>query len=83
MNRINNTKKHLSPNSRLQHHVDSVISGFQTADLAAGNAGREVIDAMSKALCRIRPGFEFRTLRQYLDFRHDNVNAEYVSRVVY
>ena len=82
VNRINNTKQHLSPNSRLQDHIDSIISGFQSADLAAGNAGREVIDAMSKSLRRIRPDFQFRTVRQYLDFRHENVSAKYVPRVV-
>ncbi|KAL8648625.1 MAG: hypothetical protein Q9210_004880 [Variospora velana] len=82
VNRINNIKEHLSPNSRLQHHIDSIISGFRAADLAAGNAGQEVIDAMSKSLRRIRPGFQFRTLRQYLDFRHDNVSADYVLAAV-
>ncbi|KAL8880502.1 MAG: hypothetical protein Q9215_003696 [Flavoplaca cf. flavocitrina] len=82
VNRINNIEEHLSPNSRLQHHIDSIISGFRAADLAAGNAGQEVIEAMSKSLRRIRPGFQFRTLRQYLDFRHDNVSANCINYVL-
>ena len=63
-------------NSRLQQHIDTVMMGFRNADLTAGNAGAEVIGAMSKSFRRMRPNMQFRTLRQYLEFRHDNVGAK-------
>lgn len=63
-------------NSLLQQHIDFVMIGFRNADRAAGNAGREVIGTMSKSFRRMRPKVHFRTIRQYLEFRHDNVGAK-------
>ena len=63
----------------LQKHIDSVMRGFRNADSIAGNAGREVIEAMSLSFRRMRPEKDFQTLGQYLEFRHDNVGAESVA----
>ena len=63
----------------LQKHIDSVMQGFRRADSIVGNAGQEVIDAMSMSFRRMRPEKGFQTLRQYLEFRHDNVGAESVA----
>ena len=76
VNRINNFKEHSASDSQLQHHIDSVMLGIRNADLLAGNAGKEVIDAMSESFRRMRPKMQFRNLRQYLEFRHDNVGAK-------
>ncbi len=63
----------------LQKHIDSVMQGFREADSIVGNAGQEVIDAMSMSFRRMRPEKDFQTLRQYLEFRHDNVGAKSVA----
>lgn len=46
-----------------------------------GNGGEEVINTMRKAFQRRRPEGEFATVRDYLEFRHDNVGAQYASEV--
>ena len=76
VNRINNVVLQSPSASPLQQRIDSVMNGFRNADLTAGNAGHEVIEAMSKSFRRMRPELQFRTLRQYLEFRHDNVGAK-------
>lgn len=76
LNRINNFKDHSASDSLLQRHTDAVMLGFRNADLVAGNAGKEVIDMMSKSFRYMRPKMQFRSLRQYLQFRHDNVGAK-------
>ena len=63
----------------LQKHIDSVIQGFRKADSIVGNAGEEVIKAMSLSFRRMRPEKDFQTLGQYLEFRHDNVGAKLVA----
>lgn len=77
VNRINNTIKSPS-DSILQQHVDSIVQGFRNADSIAGNAGHEVVEAMSLSFRRMRPDQHFQSLRQYLEFRHDNVGAKLV-----
>lgn len=59
----------------LQKHIDSIMQGFRKADSIVGNAGQEVIEAMSLSFRRMRPEKDFQTLGQYLEFRHDNVGA--------
>lgn len=76
VHRINNFREHSASDSHLQQHIDSVMRGFRNADFTAGNAGKEVIEAMSESFRRMRPKQEFKTLRQYLEFRHDNVGAK-------
>lgn len=51
------------------------MQSYKKADAALGNGGQEVINTMSKAFRRVRPDKEFQTVREYLDFRHDNVGA--------
>lgn len=76
VNRINNFRQHSLSDSLLQQHIDSVMMGFRKSSHAASNAGEEVINAMSKSFRRMRPTLQFSTLRQYLEFRHDNVGAK-------
>lgn len=63
----------------LQKHIDSVMQGFRKADSTVGNAGQEVIDAMSMSFRSMRPEKDFQTLRQYFEFRYDNVGAKSVA----
>ena len=62
--------------SELQQHISGVLRGFRAADQAKGNGGEEVINTMRKAFQRRRPDGEFPTVREYLEFRHDNVGAQ-------
>ena len=80
VNRITHTIKRPS-DSLLQQHVDSIIQGFRDADSVAGNAGHEVVEAMSRSFRRMRPKQQFQSLGRYLEFRHDNVGAELVLLV--
>ena len=52
------------------------MRGFSNADRLGGTAGKEVIEMMSKSFRRMRPDLQWRNLRHYLDFRHDNVGAK-------
>ena len=82
MNRINHSVLGSPSDSQLQQHIDSVIDGFRKADSIAGSAGHEVIKAMSQAFRRMRPERQFGSLRQYLEFRHDNVGAKCVKNAL-
>lgn len=66
-------------NSELQDHIDAIMQGFRSADSEFGTAGHEVVEAMRQSFRRLRPEKRFQTLRQYLEFRHDNVGAESVA----
>ena len=55
------------------------MQGFRKADFTVGNAGQEVIEAMSQSFQRMRPEKTFQTLGQYLEFRRHNVGAESVT----
>lgn len=81
MNRLDNDASQKPSDSELQRHINSVIRGFRRADSGAENGGHEVIEAMSKSFRRMRPAKVFENLREYLDFRHDNVGAELVDRI--
>jgi hypothetical protein len=62
--------------SELQQHISDILRGFRAADQATGSGGEEVINTMRKAFQRQRPDGEFPTVREYLDFRVDNVGAQ-------
>ncbi len=76
VHRINNFEENELQGSRLQQYIDAVMRGFRNADCLRGNAGKEVIETMSKSFRRMRPDVQWRNLRHYLDFRHDNVGAK-------
>ena len=79
--RLNNESLQSPDDSALQQHIDSVLRGFQAADQVKGNAGEEVIDSMRRAFRRVRPSGEFMSVREYLDFRHENVGAQWVTEL--
>ena len=57
-----------------------MIFGFRKADSGSEKGGYEVIEAMSKSFRRMRPEKASESLREYLDFRHDNVGAKLVAQ---
>lgn len=79
MQRLGNGALETPSDTVLQKHIDSVMHGFRKADSVVGNAGQEVIKAMSQSFRRMRPEKDFQTLGQYLEFRHDNVGAKSVT----
>ena len=79
MQRLGTGAVETSADNILQKHINSVMQGFRKADSIVGNAGEEVIEAMRMSFRRMRPGKEFQTLGQYLEFRHDNVGAKSVA----
>ena len=79
MKRLREDRLEAPSDSELQNHIDAVMQGFRRADSETGTAGHEVIEAMRQSFRRMRPEKKFQTLRQYLNFRHDNVGAESVA----
>ena len=76
--RVNNHVSSSPSDTELQKHIDSVMRGLRKADSIIGSGGQEVIEAMSQSFQRMRPEMQFQTVRQYLEFRHDNVGAKLV-----
>lgn len=74
--RLSHDALNTSADTPLQKHIDSVVCGFRDADSNGSNAGHEVIEVIRQSFRRMRPETKFQTLREYLDFRHDNVGAE-------
>lgn len=59
-----------------------IMQGFRKADSTLDKAGHAVVEAMSQSFRRMRPERKFHSLRQYLDFRHDNVGAKSVLVII-
>ena len=76
VHRLHNEEYTDKIHSELQRHIDVVMRGYKEADAILGNGGQEVIDTMSQAFRRVRPDKEAQSVREYLDFRHDNVGAQ-------
>ena len=78
MKRLTNDELDGPSKTELQSHIDMIMQGFRKADSTLGKAGHAVIEAMSQSFRCMRPERKFHSLRQYLDFRHDNVSAKSV-----
>ena len=69
---------HHTPNSKpsaFQNYMDGIIAGIEAEDLAGGDGGKEMLEALRQEFRCVRPDRGFQSVNEYLQFRRQNVGA--------
>lgn len=58
--------------------MDDIVRGIQSEDVAGGDEGKEMLNALRDGFRCVHPDKGFRNMNDYLDFRRLNVGAALV-----
>lgn len=72
---------HFDVESPLQQHLLTIREGLLRGDEEEGNGGIEVLQETIE-FCRHRPPSDFKSVRQYLDYRYEDVGSRQVGFLI-